>query len=218
MLFGAFAAVNIVIALILLYLGARVAGRFKWVLAWIQGSIGLCLLAAAIVFGLSGLDLLSYKQMLQDKPILTISFKQQEEQHYVSTLMNIEDGVEKNFDVYGEQWQIDARVIRWSGLFDILGAKPGYRLERLNGRYHSLEDERRKTRSVHPLSKSEYGIDTWMLVHKTNNMIPLLEATYGSAAYLPMADGAIYQISLSHSGLVAKPMNQIAETAISSWQ
>lgn len=218
MLFGAFAAVNILVAVILLYFGARVVGKFSWIFAWLRGTLGLCLILFAVAFALSGLDLLSYKQMFQDKPILTISFVQKQEQHYVSTLLDIEQGVEQDFDIYGEQWQIDARMIRWSGLFNLLGAKPGYRLERLNGRYHSLEDERRNKRSVHPLSESEYFIDTWLLVNKSNNVVPLIEAVYGSAAYLPMADGAIYQISLSHSGLVAKPLNEIAEGAINSWQ
>jgi hypothetical protein len=40
---------------------------------------------------------------------------------------------------------------------------------------------------------------------------------YGSATYLPMSDGALYEIKVSQSGLVARPMNQAAREAVSGW-
>jgi hypothetical protein len=41
---------------------------------------------------------------------------------------------------------------------------------------------------------------------------------YGSAAYLPMSDGAEYRIWLSQSGLVARPLNAQADGAIRTWR
>ncbi len=218
MLFGAFAGISIILALFAVYFGARILAKFSWVFGWLRGMVGLSLLALAVLLVLAGLDLLSYKQILNEKPILTISFERQGEQQFKSTLSYIDQGLEEAYDIHGEQWQIDARVIRWRGIIQLLGAKPGYRLDRISGRYYSLEDERRKTRSVHTLTSSEYGLDMWAWVQENGRFLPLFDAVYGSATYLPMEDGAIYQVSLSASGLVATPVNTVAEEAISRWQ
>lgn len=217
MSFGVFAGVSLILALAALYVGLRVLGKFGWVLGFIRGAIGLSLVACAVVFVLAGLDLLSYKQLLNEKPILTISFTKQDEQLYKSTLVFIEEGEEATFEVRGEQWQIDARIIRWLGVFQMLGAKPGYRLDRLSGRYYSLEDERRKDRTVHQITQSEYGLDMWQWSQQNGRFLPIIDAVYGSATYLPMEDGAIFQVSLSANGLTAKPLNEVAEKAINRW-
>ena len=44
-----------------------------------------------------------------------------------------------------------------------------------------------------------------------------LDAAYGSAVYLPMSDAARYQVSISRTGLVARPMNDSAREAVSRW-
>jgi hypothetical protein len=44
-----------------------------------------------------------------------------------------------------------------------------------------------------------------------------MDALYGSATFLPMADGALYEIKVSQSGLVARPLNQAARDAVAGW-
>ncbi|MFL0799367.1 MAG: hypothetical protein K6L80_02870 [Agarilytica sp.] len=216
-MFSILTGVLILVALLLIFFGGRILASFNWILGWVRGMAGLSLIALSILLIFVGLDLFTYKQILSDKPILTISFQKQQEQLFTTTISYIEEGVEETYDVYGEQWQVDARVIRWRGLLASFGVKPGYRLDRLSGRYYSLEDERRKQRSVHQLDQSEYGLDMWKWVQE-NGFLPIFDAIYGSATYLPMEDGAIYQVSLSASGLVSTPLNNIAKGAVSQWQ
>ena len=45
----------------------------------------------------------------------------------------------------------------------------------------------------------------------------LVDASYGSAAYLPMAEGALFEVNAGATGLVARPMNGSAQQAISGW-
>ena len=45
----------------------------------------------------------------------------------------------------------------------------------------------------------------------------MVDATYGSAVFLPMNDAARYSISISRNGLVARPDNAIAREAVSNW-
>ena len=67
-----------------------------------------------------------------------------------------------------------------------------------------------------------YGValllDLWRIAERHGNWLPVLDAVYGSAAYLPMSDGAEYRIWLSQSGLVARPLNAEADGAVRTWR
>ncbi|MFT5082991.1 MAG: hypothetical protein ACI9Y1_001028 [Lentisphaeria bacterium] len=215
---GFFAIVIFIVAVGAVYLGARLLAKTTWILGWLRGMVGLSLIALAVLITLVGLDLFSYKQLLDEKPLLTISFEKQGEQAFEAKVDFVDNGQEQSFVIKGDQWQVDARIIRWLGLFQVLGAKPGYRLDRISGRYYSLEDERREKRSVYQLSESEYGLDMWHFLRENGRYVPIVDAVYGSATYLPMEHGAIFQISLSSNGLTAKPLNSIADGAINRWQ
>ena len=60
-------------------------------------------------------------------------------------------------------------------------------------------------------------IDLWQLVHDYHRWLPWFDALYGSATYLPMADGALYDIKASPSGLLARPLNEAARNAVGNW-
>jgi hypothetical protein len=57
----------------------------------------------------------------------------------------------------------------------------------------------------------------WSVVHRHHTWLPWFDALYGSATYLPMADGALYDIRVSPTGLVARPLNQAARDAVGTW-
>src|ERR1700735_1829345 len=114
------------------------------------------------------------------------------------------------------QGQVDARVLKWHAFANLVGFDAAYRLERISGRYSHLEDERSLPRTVYDLHEPG-RIDPWELVHRYRSWVPWLDALYGSATFLPMADGALYEIKVSQSGLVARPLNQAAREAVGSW-
>ena len=62
------------------------------------------------------------------------------------------------------------------------------------------------------------GIDLWALLRRYHDYLPLADALYGSAAYVPMADGAVYVVSVSASGLVVRPANEAAQRAVGGWR
>jgi hypothetical protein len=98
------------------------------------------------------------------------------------------------------------------------GLRPAYRLDRINGRYYDLEQERTAKRTVYALNESIYNLDVWNWINKYPDWVPVVDAIYGSATYLPMADGALYEVSLSNTGLLARPLNAPAEDAIGAWR
>jgi hypothetical protein len=128
------------------------------------------------------------------------------------------EGRESLYELAGDQWQLDARLIKWPNALATLGVKPGFRLDRISGRYYSLEHERNAERTVYALNESQMGVDVWAFFHGSENVPPVIDAVYGSATFVPMADDALYEILLSHTGLLARPLNQPAQAAVTDWQ
>jgi hypothetical protein len=87
--------------------------------------------------------------------------------------------------------------------------RPVYRFERLSGRYGDPKQELVAERSVHDLRE---GWDFWEFRQRWLADLPVADARWGSAAYLPMIDGATYEVSLNpRGGLVAKPADPKTE-------
>src|SRR5690606_32111986 len=120
--------------------GSFILLRTQWFLQWLKGTAGLLLIALAVYFSLYSLNLFSYQQMSREEPLATISFRQLGPQSYVATLAAA-DGNNVDYQLEGDLWQIDARIIRWKGIFALLGFQPGYQFEDIQGRYLTLEDQ-----------------------------------------------------------------------------
>jgi hypothetical protein len=205
------------LALLVLVVGLRLLLGRRWLLAWLRGCAGLLLLAVAAVALLAAWDLYGYRQLLVEKPIATLAFTGDGDHHYNVVLID-EGGGEQRHSLKGDMWQLDVRLLKWHDGLARLGLKPGYRLDRLAGRYISLEDEQRLPRTVVGLDQRQSAIDSWRWLRQLDAHISLVDAEYGSATYLPMADGALYSVALGPSGLVARPLNDRAELAIEQWQ
>lgn len=209
------AAISLILLLVCLFIAYKALFRKGWFLNWLKGSAGFMLLLLVFVLGLVAWDLFSYENLNKEETIATLSFSKAGPQSYAVTLVDRE-GVEHSYDLKGDLWQLDARLITWTGPIQQLGIMPAYKLDRISGRYLSLEQERGGERTVHGLF--EAGVmDVWHWLHEYPG-IPLLKAAYGSATYLPMADGAIYEVRLDGRGMLAKAMNDVAITSVKNWQ
>lgn len=217
MLFNLLAFVIVLIGAYLAYRALRVLVRGSWIAGWLRGMFGLALLAVALVVLLGAYDVFRYKQIMFEQVVATIDFKKVGEQHYEALLVDSK-GTEQRYTLHGDQWQLDARVVKLKGYLSTFGVRPGYRLERIGGRYYDLEQEHSAKRSVYALNESLYGVDVWKWINKYPDWMPIVDAVYGSATYLPMADGALYEVSLSHTGLLARPLNASAEEAVNTWR
>jgi hypothetical protein len=168
--------------------------------------------------GLLGLtlqqSLVGYIPLHREQQVATIAFTREGPNLWLASLQ-LPDGTVRPLQLHGDEWQIDARILTWKGWADWLGMRPLYRFERLSGRYTDVDDERRQPRSVHALC--ERGDGWWQDWMRNGTRIPGADAYYGTAAYLPMADGAGYRISVSPSGLVVRPDNPAANQAVDAW-
>jgi hypothetical protein len=160
-------------------------------------------------------NLRTYQRLTSEQPAAELQFTRTAEREF-NAVLTYPGGERANFALRGDEWQIDARVLKWHALANMMGFDTAYRLERIGGRYTRVEDERTQLRTVFSLNPPQ-RIDPWDLVHRYHSWIPWIDARYGSATYLPMADGALFEVKVSQSGLVARPLNQAAREAIGSW-
>jgi hypothetical protein len=186
-----------------------VGGTFYLLLAGIVALIatGACLVA---------LNLLTYARLTHEQEAARVTTRQLGERNFAVSVRT-RNAPERHFNLLGDEWQIDARVLKWRALGTLLGFDTVYRLERLSGRYADVKSERTASRTVHDLS-SDPGLDFWSVARRYHQYMPLADALYGSAAYVPMAEGAEYAVSVSASGLVVRPANEAARKAVGGWK
>ena len=203
------------LALLALFIAARILFTRHWFLAWLRGTAGLAFLALALLIGVIAYDLRSYDPQVQDKPLVTLSFSADGPQRYRVNLL--EGGEEREVTLEGDLWQLDARLLGWKGLAALIGLQPGYRLEKLSGRFLAIEQQQSARFARVALAESPYGIDLWRWLRLGQRDLFLFEPQAARVTYLPIADGAVFSVSLGPTGLMAQPMNQVAQQALKDW-
>jgi hypothetical protein len=217
MLYTLVALAVVLAAAFVAYHALKMLWLSSWFVGWVKGMFGLSLLAVGLGIGVVAYDIYSYKQILVGQPVATINFETIENQYFDVVLVDT-NGKQQRFSVYGDQWQLDARIIKWQGYFSGFNINPAYRLDNLSGRYYDLHQETAQKRSSYSIMKSPLTLDLWQIIHQHPQWFSVLDANYGSARYLPMKDGALYQISLTNTGLHVRPLNDVASNAMSEWK
>ena len=199
----------VVLVGILFIVGTMWVGR-SWFIQWLKGTTGMIMLFVGAILAFVLVDIWTYQQSQAATPVATVSIYELDPQLFDVTLVDPE-GTEQRYQVRGDQWQLDIRLMSWIGPVTQLGAAPMYRFDRLLGRYLSLEQERTGERTVYGLSRSEL-VDSWAFL-KTKDW--WLSADYGSAVFMPLVNGAVYSVFVTSDGVRADPMNKVAEKALS---
>jgi hypothetical protein len=182
----------------------------------------LLLLSSALVLSLgvaaalAAASLRTYNRLTHEQEAARVTMRQLGLHHYVVSVRPKSEPP-RTFELHGDEWQIDARLLKWRPVAAIAGFDTVYRLERLSGRYADLAQEREAKRTVHGLAERT-PVDFWTMLRKVHEYLPLADALYGSAAFVPMAEGAEYVVTVSGSGLVVRPANDAARKAVGAWK
>ena len=156
-----------------------------------------------------------YGRLVDETLVSVVEFSESMPGEYVARVM-IDGKTDRLLTLRGDEWQMDARVINWKPPATLLGLDPIYQLDRLSGRYSDINDEMSEERTVHALS-DELPLDVWRVARKFPVLMPGVDAYYGTATYLPMADGAKFEVKLTRTALIARPLNDEARDAVGSW-
>lgn len=191
--------------------GARKRWRTRRRFAACHSSLwSLVFVLLAALAALSATALLGYRRLASETEVATLATRQLAERRY-EVRIEYPDGTRRSVELAGDQWQLDARVIKWRPAAVVLGAPALYRLDRLSGRVADARMASEAAPSLVALG-DDYPLDLLDLKRLFPRWTGWIDADYGSAAYLPLVDGGRYRVSLAAAGgLVARPADTATE-------
>jgi hypothetical protein len=155
-------------------------------------------LALAVAFGSQG-----YRALTQEQPAGRIAVHSTGPQRFDARFV-FPDGREATYALAGDEIYIDAHIIKWKPIANLVGLSTAYELDRIGGRYRSINQERDAERTVHPLAPSR-PVDLFELRRRYAFLAPLFDAEYGSASFVPVNGDAELQLLVSPTGLLLRP-------------
>lgn len=169
-----------------------------------RGLLLLLCLALTLLLAGTGAALRGYRLLGGETQVITIDAQRSAPQRWQLTL-TWPDGRHRQVALDGDDWRVEAVVVKWKLPALLVGVPPLFRLDRLSGRYDDTRQEISAPRSVIELGNSG-SFDLLDLKHKYPRWLPEVDTIYGSGAYLPLIDGGHYTVDLMRTGaLVARP-------------
>jgi hypothetical protein len=194
-------------AVIFFVIGVKLLADPDWFSGFIRGVIGMAMLSASVAGGYIIFDMLSFKTVQPSTAIAEISVSKTSRQRFEISIKGPSVN-QSNIDVLGDQAEFKIQMLLWSGPAIDAGLKTAYRFESVQGRFLTLEQEKSIDQSPHLLKPMPF-IQFWRFLNQYP-LIPFVEAKYAEAIYVPLANGAIFELVLETDGIKIQPKNAAA--------
>ena len=148
-------------------------------------------------------NLYTYHRLVDESPVAELRFSTRGPQQYDATLAWGDFCDPQHFTLYGDQWRIDARFLKWRSWANLLGFDAMYRVERLSGRYRDVAEENEKRRVAYSLQPAEALNLTSIMERYTGTFSPV-DTVYGSSVYDDMDERYIFYVFRGQSGLLVR--------------
>lgn len=154
-------------------------------------------LAVTVLVGTRG-----YSALAREETAAWIRTVPDGDQRFVAHF-RLPDGRLEAFEIAGDELYVDAHILKWKSVANLLGLHTAYELDRVAGRYSNLDDERHSERTVYSLAPTR-SIDLFYLRRASEVLAPLVDAEYGSASFIAARDTALWELRVSTSGLLLR--------------
>jgi hypothetical protein len=205
---------------LLLFIGGIVhAFRLRPGRATVNLGSGGLLAIAGVAAGLIGLNLQVYNQLTYEVPLASISVRAVDpaQKLYAVTVTRLDQThYVQTCNLQGDAWEIGGRFQKWKPWANVIGLNATYTLDQLSNRYFSAAEANGKPITACDLAAPQPEIvqmlpdfvGRWVLRH-----MQVEDRLFGSANFMPMADGAEYKVIATQFGFNAEPANPIAQSA-----
>ena len=173
--------------------------RFMWRTVFGLLLVGVGTLALAVAFGSQG-----YRALTQEQLAGRIAVHPTGPQRFEARFV-FPDGRTETYAIAGDELYVDAHILKWKPIANLIGLSTAYELDRIGGRYRTIEQERGAERTVHPLTPPSRPVDLFELRRRYAFLAPLFDAEYGSASFVPVDGDAELQLLVSPTGLLIRP-------------
>jgi len=163
---------------------------------------GLLLLSLGALAGTVAIGTQGYRALTREDLAARLTVRPAGPQRFVATV-RFPDGRQAAFDLMGDEIYVDAHILKWKPLANVLGLHTACELDRLAGRYQSIEQERSALRTVHSLAQDK-PLDLFRLRQRYAFLGTLLDAEYGSATFVSVTRPAELELRVSTSGLLMR--------------
>ena len=168
--------------------------------------IALLLISLSALFGTITIAIQGYHALTKEELAATVKVEPTGEQKFTARF-SMPDGSEKMFSLAGDQLYVDAHILKWKPLANIFGLHTSYELDRVAGRYASLNDETTKVHTTYSLSKDK-PLDMFHLRQRFTMLNPLLDAEYGSATFINTNSAEEFRVMVSTTGLLIRKVEK----------
>ena len=193
-----FAAVGV----LCLALAAGALKKSHWIGALGRTGGGALFLSLAALSATLGASIQGYRGLTQEEVALTVTTVPTGPRAF-QAFIEFPDGRDTTLLVLGDQLLVDAHILKWHYLGNVIGYDTQYELDRLTGRYVDLEAERTSPRSVHSL-KTDKPVDLFDLARRHVWLRFLVDTEYGSATYIEVRRPARFEVLVSTTGLLVR--------------
>lgn len=168
---------------------------------------GVGFLGLAGVVAFTGLNLQTYNRLTYEREVANISFEATETLDTYTAKLIYPGGETDEFVIKGDEWNLNARVIKFKPFSNMLGYDSVYKLDRLYGRYEDVE----RAAETNGIRLNENpGLDVRILARDFGGRFGVQDASFGSGVYNPMEHGLSYDIYMTQDAMIARSAN--AET------
>jgi hypothetical protein len=170
--------------------------------------LGLLMLMSGGLLWAIGAGLHGYRALTREEVAARVIVQPLNEPQRFSATFHITGRTEAiHYELGGDALYVDAHVLKWKPAANLLGLHTAYELDRVAGRYDDIERERATVRTVYSLAP-ERRIDLFGLRQRYLFLSPLLDAEYGSGTFLPVTEPAEFEVLVSTSGLLIRPVSR----------
>ena len=193
----------LVLSVVLLRAASRAAGDRRWAGCAFRGLGGLLVLALAGLAGAVAVGLRGYRALTLEVLAATVTTEPVGTQRFRATIV-FPDRRIAMYELVGDAFYVDAHILKWPAWANLLGLHTAYELDRVAGRYNDVTDERREPHTAYSLARAT-PVDVFFLARRTL-LGALVDAEYGSAAFVAGNRPAEYEVRVSTTGLLMRPV------------
>jgi hypothetical protein len=161
------------------------------------------LVIAGLFTGLVAWNLHTFNRLTEESLIARLRFVPVAPQQYDVVLRTGDFCNPQTYRLYGDEWRIDARFLKWKPWANLLGMDAMYRLERLSGRYKNIDDENRQKHFAYAIGE-EPVVDLVRYAERDWGGWMPVDTSFGSSVYETINPAYEYAVYRSQSGLFVR--------------